>query len=60
MSKDIFIAAHEELIAEYMADHPDADWSEAYEKTADAIDARYRNNLADRIDAARLRAKEAH
>lgn len=58
MSKELFMAAHEELIEEYMLEHPDADWAEAYEKTADATDARYRDKFADMIDAARVLAKE--
>lgn len=58
MSKELFIAAHEELIEQYLIDHPEADWSEAYEKTTDAIDDRYRDKLADMVDAARSRAKE--
>jgi hypothetical protein len=58
MPKELFMAAHEQLIEEYLADHPDADWSEAYERTADAADGRCRDKLADQIDSARLRAKE--
>ena len=34
MSKEAFIHAHEELIAEYQELHPEADWTESYEKTA--------------------------
>lgn len=58
MCKEMFIAAHEELIEEYLAEHPDADWSEAYEATADAAGDRYSDKFADMIDTARLRAKE--
>lgn len=58
MSKELFIAAHEELIEEYLLRHPDADWHEAYEKTADAADGRYRDRFADMVDAARQRAKD--
>jgi hypothetical protein len=58
VSKELFIAAHEQLIEAYLNDHPDADWSEAYEKTSDATYERYRDNIADMADAARLRAKE--
>jgi hypothetical protein len=35
MSKELFMAAHEQLIDEYLDEHPDADWGEAYERTAD-------------------------
>jgi hypothetical protein len=58
MSKELFMAAHEELIEQYLADHPDADWDEAYEKTADATYARYQDKFADMVDQARLQAKE--
>jgi hypothetical protein len=58
MSKELFIAAHEELIEEYLNDHPDADWCEAYDKTGDVAGERYRDKFADMVDAARLRAKE--
>ena len=57
MSKELYIAAHEELIEEYMNDHPNADWSEAYEKTADGANDRSRDKFADMVDAARDRAK---
>ena len=55
--KELFMAAHEELIEEYLAEHPDADWSEAYEKTADGADERSRDKLSDTIDAARMQKK---
>lgn len=59
MSKELFIAAHEQLIEQYMLDHPDSDWGEAYEKTADGAYDRYRDNLADMVDAAKQLAKDA-
>jgi hypothetical protein len=59
VSKDAWIAAHNELIDEYMEAHPDADWTEAYEKTADHANDRARDKLADLIDEARDRAKYA-
>lgn len=58
MSKEHFIAAHEELVERYMLDHPEADWRTAYDKTADRAYGRMRDNLADLADMARLRAKE--
>lgn len=42
MSKELFIAAHEQLIEEYLERHPDATDAEAYEATADKADDRYR------------------
>jgi hypothetical protein len=58
MSKELWIAAHEELIDEYLEAHPSADWTEACEKTADKADERARDKYADMVDAARQRAKE--
>ena len=59
MSKELWIAEHEKLIEEYLNDHPDAVWSEAYERTADDVDGRLRDRIADMIDAAKDRAKDA-
>lgn len=58
MSKDLFIAAHEALIEEYLEFHPFASWNEAYEACADSAYVRMRDNLADRADAERTRRKE--
>jgi hypothetical protein len=58
MSKEMFIDAHEELIGEYLEAHPDASESEACDKTADRAYDRYRDNLADIVDAAKQRAKD--
>lgn len=58
MSKELFIKAHEELIEEYMLDHPEADWSEAYERTGDLAYERMRDKWASMIDEAHDRAKE--
>lgn len=59
MSKELWIAAHEQLVEEYLNEHPDADWHEAYEKTADHVDDRFKDNFADMIDAAKMRAKDS-
>lgn len=56
--KELFIAAHEELVEQYLLDHPNADWSQAYEATADGAYGRMRDKFADMADTARLRAKE--
>ena len=56
--KELFMAAHEELIEEYLEAHPDADWSTAYERTGDAAGSRYRDKFADMVDEARMRRKE--
>jgi hypothetical protein len=57
--KELCIAAHEELIQEYLDEHPDAGWGEAYEATSGKIDGRYTDKVADMADAARTRAKYA-
>jgi hypothetical protein len=55
--KELYMAAHEELIGEYLEAHPDATEAEAYHKTADAAYDRYVDKYAGMIDAARDRAK---
>ena len=59
MSKELFIAAHERLIEEYMEENPGASEHDAYEKTADLAYGRMTDMLADLIDDARQRAKDA-
>ena len=44
------MAAHEQLIEEYLEANPDASEDEAYEATADAAYVRMQDNIADRID----------
>ena len=56
-SKELFMVAHEQCVESYLEEHPDADWSDAYEATADAAWKRYIENVADMIDAARDREK---
>lgn len=58
MSKELFMAAHDQLIEEYMEAHPEASEHEAYEKTADNAYGRMTDNLADRIDYYRMLKKE--
>jgi len=69
MSKEAFIAAHEQLIDEYMEAwedmHPNAtaeEWraaeARAYDVTADDAWGRMRDNLADWGDYLRMVAKE--
>jgi hypothetical protein len=57
MSKELFIAAHEELIERYLERHPNATEAEAYEKTADRAYGHMTDRLADMADALRDRAK---
>lgn len=58
MTKEMFITAHEQLVEEYLEAHPEATDEEAYAAISDEkIDARYRSNFADLVDAVRTRAK---
>ena len=59
MSKELFIAAHEQMIEEYLERHPNATEAEAYEKTANGAYDRYRDNFADMVDRARQYAKDS-
>ena len=54
----MYIAAHEELIAEYIEAHPDADWSEAYDKCADGAWNRMTDKIAAVVDSARDMMKD--
>lgn len=58
MSKELFMAAHERLIEEYLEAHPHATEAQAYDRTADLAYERMRDDLADRADFAFQRAKE--
>lgn len=58
MSKEHFIAAHEELVEEYLERHPNATEAEAYDRTADAAYNRMRDNLADMADHYRQLRKD--
>jgi hypothetical protein len=58
MSKEMFIDSHEELIAIYLEQHPDATEAEAYDKTADRAYDRMVDKLADLADSLRQREKE--
>lgn len=55
--KELFIEAHEELIAEYLEAHPNATEAEAYDATADHAYESMRDKYADMVDAAKDRAK---
>ena len=58
MSKEVFMAEHERLTAEYMDRHG-CDWNEAYEATSDLAYDAMRDRLADMADDLRQRAKDA-
>ena len=48
--KDLFIKAHEELVAEYLEQHSEATWEKAYEATAEAAYERMRDVFFDSVD----------
>lgn len=56
--KDLFIAAHEEMIEEFLLDHPEATWDQAYEATADGAYERMKDKYASMVDEAHDRAKD--
>lgn len=55
--KELFIAAHEELIERYLERHPEATEAQAYEATADRAYDQMVDNLADRADRLRKIAR---
>ena len=55
--KELYIEAHEELIAEYLENHPETTWAKAYDLLADKAYDRYRDKFADLVDAAKDRKK---
>ena len=58
MSKELYIAAHEELVEEYLDQHPDATDDEAYERTAYGAWDRMTDRLAAAADHYRDMMKE--
>lgn len=58
MSKELFMAAHDELIERYMLSHPEATEDQAYEATADDAYDRMTDNLANMADRLRQEAKD--
>lgn len=57
MSKEMFIVAHEQLIEEYLEEHPDATWSEAYQVCGEKAYEKMRDMYADAADALKNAAK---
>lgn len=57
VSKDIYIEAHEELIAEYLDMDPMVSWSVAYEITAPEVEGRLADKYGAMIDYERMAAK---
>jgi hypothetical protein len=57
MSKELYMACHEELVEEYMETHG-CDWQTAYDRTSDAAYERMTDRLADMADNYRDRMKD--
>ena len=57
MSKELWMKAHEELIAEAMEADPTLDWSQAYTLTSAGAYERMVEKLANAADEAKDRAK---
>ena len=57
MSKELWIAAHEALIEEYMEAHPHASYVEASDATADFAQDRVIDRIAAMADSLKERAK---
>ncbi len=57
MSKELFMAAHEELTEELM-EEKGMTWSEAYDAASDLAYARMYENMADYGDYLKKRARE--
>lgn len=53
MGVELYIAAHEELIEEYLESHPECSEDQAYDDTADAAYERMQDKYADMIDHVR-------
>lgn len=58
MSKELYIDAHEEAIADYLEEHPEATEAEAYESTADSAYTRMTDRLAYMADHYRQMRKD--
>jgi hypothetical protein len=58
MSKEMWLRAHEELVAEYLEAHPGVSWTAAYELTAEHVNDRLADRYAAQIDQWRMTEKE--
>ena len=56
--KELFMDEHDALIEAYMENHPDADFSQAVDATADRAYQRTIDRIADMADAVKDRMKE--
>lgn len=58
MSKQQWLQAHEDLVAEFLEMNPGVSWSLAYELTAKHVDDRVADNYAAQIDHWRSMQKD--
>lgn len=58
MSKEMWLKAHEDLVAEFLEMNPGVSWSVAYELTAEHVDERVQDECAAQIDQWRAMQKE--
>jgi len=58
MSKEQWLAAHEREVSDYLDRNPRASWEQAYVRTLDSTYSRMIEDIADRADALRQRAKD--
>jgi hypothetical protein len=58
MGKDAWIQAHEELIEEFLDNHPGIGYDAAYDLTGHLVDDRLADHYAAQIDNARMMSKE--
>ncbi len=58
--KDLYILAHEELIAEFLDLNPMVSWTVAYEQTQEHVEARLADKLAAQYDQWRNQQENQH
>jgi hypothetical protein len=58
--KDMWILAYEDLIEEYTLENPECTEDEAEQYAEKHVNERYKDYVADLIDQARERAKDAY
>lgn len=56
--KELFITAHEELVEQYLLDHPNATWDQAYKATSDKAYNHMQDKFADMADTVKQRLKD--
>ena len=57
--KDLFMDAHEAAVEQYLEEHPEADWQDAYEATCDQAYHDMGDMMAGLADQQRQQMKDA-